>query len=180
MSYRNDHDAALNRVAALEGELARLRGEKGKPEKQRVPESSGRYRLVGAMLGAFALICIGMVWRVTSAGAREVVDVDVEDPYDVVAPIVPMDEATCMAEIDARAVTDAAAADPRNTVRTPIASLFRSPIACRLSSSGRLKGELDNVTSLITVYYENDPVTADGYASAEQLWREYHRARARG
>ena len=35
-----------------------------------------------------------------------------------------------------------------------------------------------NVVSLITVYYESDPVALDGYATAEQLWREYHRAHA--
>ncbi|MFN0246622.1 MAG: hypothetical protein ACKV2T_06920 [Kofleriaceae bacterium] len=73
---------------------------------------------------------------------------------------------------------DAAFADPRGASPRPAAELMRGGLPCG-SSDGPASAEVLNVSSLITAYYENDPVALDGYQSAEQLWREYHRARVK-
>lgn len=60
----------------------------------------------------------------------------------------------------------------------PAATLMRGPVPCGHRPVVMVSAEEENVASLITVYYENDPVTVDGYQAAERLWFEYHRARA--
>jgi len=191
MSYRNDHDAALNRVAALESELARLRGERSevKETKRIEPEERGdEQKLMGVLVaGAAAILgAVGLVWRVTSAESTAAADDEdmSADNTALTAPVVRMepvrpmvDDETCANEIEARAVSDARAADPRGASPIKAVELMRAPIVCG-GTAGVLSVEEANVSSLITVYYENDPVTADRYESAEQLWREYHRARA--
>ena len=181
MSSRNDHDAALNRVAALESELARLRGDRSevKGAKRIEPERDGEQKLIGVLVaGAMAILgAVALVWRVTSV-ENAAADEEEMSPVVQLEPVRPMvDDETCANEIEARAVSDAQAADPRGASPAKVEELMRAPIVCG-GTAGVRSAEEGNVSSLITVYYENDPVTADGYQSAEQLWREYHRARA--
>jgi hypothetical protein len=190
MSYRNDHDAALNRVAALERELAMLKSEPQGTKKNeededelRVSEHGGEHKLMGVLVGgAAAILCIvGLMWRVTSQMEAAPV-VDEEDvPAKVVAPLPApslVDNDACAMQIERWAVRDAAFADPRGVSPRPAAELMRGVAPCS-AGDGDASAEVLNVSSLITVYYENDPVALDGYQSAEQLWREYHRARAK-
>lgn len=183
MSYRNDHDAALDRIAALEGELARLRGEEPevetKPERQWLaPERSGDDALFRILAGGAGAILVVVALLVRASGYGEAA-VDVEPPTTsevaLVAPVLTDDEA-CMTEVRAWAVRDARAADPRAPSRTSPAELMRGPVPC--GRAHIVSTTEENVSSLITVYYESDPVALDGYTSAEQLWFEYHRARA--
>jgi hypothetical protein len=184
MSYRNDHDAALNRVAALESELARMRAEReGKPEvpAKQVARGGG----VGAA-AAFAVLAVSGVaaWAwVKAEPAPEVqpAPVEVREPMAVQAPVFEGSADACMDAIDERAAHDAMATDPRGEAKA-VAVVMRGSAVCHLPSTAGWaspEAEVINVTSLITVYYESNPYAMDNYASAQQLWREYHRARAR-
>ena len=174
MSYRNDHDAALHRVAALEGELARLKAQRGVRARDE-EEPGGESKLMTILVsGALVMLAVAfLVWRATRSyekppAATYDMTMSTKDAGSCAA------NEACAHAIDARAVRDARAADPRGEAPVPVSTLMTAPPVC----GGGAAAIPSNESSLITVYYESDPVALDGYATAEQLWREYHRARA--
>ncbi|MFN0246620.1 MAG: hypothetical protein ACKV2T_06910 [Kofleriaceae bacterium] len=95
MSYRNDHDAALHRVAVLERELATLRGETKQKREDgeddgdvRAREYGGEDQLMRVLVGsAAAILCVvGLAWRVTSQETAPEVD-EHDVPMVTPAPI---------------------------------------------------------------------------------------------
>lgn len=180
MSYRNDHDAALSRVDALERELAQLRGERKAEEKRKRIAPEKGHRVLGVVaVGAGVIACaVGVLWSMTAREypARIVEEPEMQAPEAEVAPEpIVMSREACERSIEEWAVRDARATDPRVAGHESAEVILRRAVVC----AGVLPSvEQENVTSLITVYYESDPVALDGYATAEQLWREYHRARA--
>lgn len=180
MSYRNDHDAALHRVAALEHEIAELR-RVAPVEKRRAPDR--RPMLLGIVtLAMGGLLGIpAAIWMMAIRSGEPVAEMDHVDDVDtaeepVAASALPSEG--CLRQIDARARMDAAAADPRGESPQSFRTLLQRRSTCNLVVAGPASAAEQNVVSLITVYYESDPVALDGYATAEQLWREYHRAHA--
>jgi hypothetical protein len=169
MTYRNDHDAALHRVAALESELAKLQSERVRVKEKPPAPSRDKRKLIVMLVGAIAFLCAaGVVLQTTDMEQTKIV----VDPDRAAAP---MDDITCAHQIQEWAARDARAADPRGAEPVPVIALMKGPVACGAASESIPSNE----SSLISVYYENDPVTLDGYATAEQLWREYHRARTK-
>jgi hypothetical protein len=163
MSYRNDHDAALSRVDALEHELAQLRrersGERSKPRRGRK---------------VFGVIAVGVVCAAAMAWTRGDKTVPAAE---VPAVKIAMTSDPCAGPIEERAARDAKAADPRTVGHRSAIEVMRGAAICGPREAVPSAAE-ENVSSLITVYYDGDPVALDGYATAEQLWREFHRARA--
>ena len=182
MSYRNDHDAALHRVAALEHEIAELRrvgpvAERRAPDRR--PMLLGIVALaMGGLLGVPAAIWM-MALRSDEPAAASVAE-DLAESTEVGAVEEPsaVPSEGCLRQIEARARLDAAAADPRSESPQSFRTLLQRRSTCSLVVAGPASPAEQNVVSLITVYYESDPVALDGYATAEQLWREYHRAHA--
>lgn len=175
MSYRNDHDAALLRITALEGELAQLKKQPpalAKPPQRAWPAIAASLLGVGAVVAAFAAM-------------RATHNTEVEAAPTLAAPL---ELRTCAAGIR-RVSLDAGSTDPRGGAAS-VAPLAATGAACRpelarvavddpkLERWRVAEDRLANVISLITVYYGNDPYALDHYASAPQLWREYEHARA--
>ncbi len=180
MSYRNDHEAALLRVDALELEVARL--QKGAPEKAatkpRSHASLFRVGLAVVLVGAGIAAFIGRDRPTVAAAPAPATERVVPKEVgfrDCIAAIAPVDH-----EIDE--IT----ADPHGAAE-PIAWIARTGASCRaeLTKStdpavrrwAAAEDKLADPISLITVYYGGNPYTLDHYRSAPQLWREYHRAR---
>ena len=176
MSYRNDHDAALHRVAALEGELARLKAQRDVRARDE-EEPGGESKLMTILVsGALVMLAVAfLVWRATRTYEKPPAathDDDITMSTKDAGECAVANDA-CAGAIEARAIRDARAADPRGEAPVPVSTLLTAPAVC-----GGGAAIPSNESSLITVYYESDPVALDGYATAEQLWREYHRARA--
>jgi hypothetical protein len=197
MGYRNDHEAALMRVDALESEVARLRDQAAKKPvvskpKRRTPW--GAIVLSGG--GIVAALAIGMMFRGTVQAAPPSAPLEQE-------PIVDKAEITtglfgkCISEIaPIHQTLDEVATDPRSGTHESIAWLPKTAARCRAeiataSTSQHITGEtralmqrwgaaedeLGSRLSMITVYYGSDPYRLDNYSTSAQLWREFHRAR---
>lgn len=182
MSYRNDHEAALLRVDALEQEVARLR-KTAPPEK---PATKSRARA--------SLFRIGLVALLAGAGVAAILGRDrptvaaAPAPVEQVKPkVVAPDLRDCIAAIAPVDVKlDETTTDPHGAAE-PIAWIAKTGASCRaeLAKSSDpavqrwadAEAKLADPISLITVYYSGDPYTLDHYGTAAQLWREYHRAR---
>lgn len=190
MSYRNDHDAAISRVNALESEVARLRKIASEPPIPPPPRRSGLWAaLVLSTGGVIAALTVGLMFRgaVQAAPAK---------PAVAVAEGASQSIAQCVAAIEPVRVTlDEIATDPRGA-NAKISWLAKTGASCREAISsvatnhkldastrdlasrwGAAEDELGSRISMIDVYYGSDPYRLDGYATAKQLWHEYNRTR---
>jgi hypothetical protein len=185
MSYRNDHEAALLRVDALEQELssmmvARLQttAPTEKPATKSGPRASlFRIALAVVLVGAGIAAIIGRD-RPTVAAAPAPVEQGMPKVggfRECIAAIAPVDD-----KIDETTTDPHGAAEPTAWIAKTGAScraeLARStdPAVRRWAAA---EDKLADPISLISVYYGGDPYTLDHYGTAAQLWREYHRAR---
>lgn len=189
-TYRNDHEAALARVEALEHELAEARRQRRKPGGAPAPVSRKPWPLFAAGLIAGSIgIAAGVALAV--AGSSE--------PAALGAPAPPhvdrSELASCANTIEAAPPIGAELSDPHEAVPLPVTALARTIAPCRaelhtlievapVSAEEREalwrwalhEDELAGAISRIEVYYRSDPYQLDNYSTAEQLWREYSRA----
>lgn len=193
MSYRNDHEAALLRVDALEQEVARLRSAP-QPEAQRPAPKRRPYASLLRAGVAMLLAGIGVVAII----GREHPTVEAALPPAVERVVVPESVAalrSCIAAIKPAEGLNETTTDPHGAANSP-APIVKTGASCRnqLASLGELQldpvvedklrrwavaeDKLADPISMITVYYGADPYALDNYATAPQLWREYRRALA--
>lgn len=183
MTYRNDHEAALHRIDALEAELSRVRRS---TETSPAPPPAKISRAFVIVLASLGLVSAA-VFKLLPAEARE--------PEPRAAPALAPDLlslATCRAAIVPSPHLGAASMHPDHPKR-PIRALVPTGAACRediesaaFRATGsqrdalvtwlRAEDELAGAISRMVVYYESDPIAADGYRSAPQLWSEYDHA----
>ena len=189
MTYRNDHEAALARVDALEGELTKLRKHVAQPHVGALPPPSKPFVLVTSCIVALAAGIAGGV-------ALGVAD-DAGAPHEARAGSTTHREvlAACAAAIERAPPLDATRTDPRRAKSATIEPIARTAAPCRdtlhlvlerdaLSAEERdalwkwaaSEDELSGAISRIQVYYRSDPYKLDAYATARQLWHEYDRA----
>lgn len=199
MSYRNDHEAALHRVQALEDEVARLRtaATASTPTPATKPRRrSSRHYLARAGL---ATVLVGAsVMAIVSRDRPTAVAAPSAPTAPIRAAAIPESLAPlrdCVAQIAPLTTTlDATTTDPRGAGGA-IDEIARTGASCRRELAAYAGVELDpavrdqlrrwstaedtlaNEISMLAVYYGDDPYGLDNYASAPQLWREYHRAR---
>lgn len=200
MTYRNDHEAALQRVAALETELARLR--RNAPPEPRIepPKRSLSDRFGWLMAG------LGMV--ITSVGislytVRIADGFSDEEAFQSPAPSEPPTEAPTVAAprlaslnacragivpLDPR--LDELSTDPHREHPLPMKTIEKVAAPCdpktltdldstfqhRIEIWSDTEARLSNVISLLETYYGANPYALDNYVSAPQLWRELRRA----
>jgi hypothetical protein len=189
MSYRNDHDAAVARVDALQHEVERLAAEN---EKLRVPAASVRKSSFGlglaTVLGGSAVAAIGglLLGLTTSASGSPPAPEPEPAPSGVALnDLMPMSLADCANAIAPRPTTD-----PHKPL--DVAALERTGASCRaalralaaedangedsVTGWARTEDRLANRISLLVVYYSSNPAVLDGYAAAPRLWTEYDAA----
>ena len=189
MSYRNDHDAALARVDALESEIARIKGEQlPAPSAEHIP-ARPPWALLAA-LGASSIVGLGFgiaagahADAVQSPQARQVGRIEralLERCADHIQPSphftaeLADPRAAKPVNVDAIVHTGAAC---RDDLRTFIAtSMISNAEHAQLSTWLATEDELSNSISMIVTYYGSDPYRLDGYSTARQLWLEYDRA----
>jgi hypothetical protein len=206
MSYRNDHDAALARVDALEAELEQMAGDYEQAraalaERTRpVPRRRTRNGPVVALLLAATSISAGVALVLTASPSEPEAPVAARARAAADIPPASVDLVTCLDGIEAsmrvETVFDAETTDPRGALARspqPITGFVAScrPELARAASDGSLdartralfsdwqarEDELTGAISRIVVYYGSDPYQLNGYATAGQLWREFDRAR---
>lgn len=207
MSYRNDHDAALARVDALETELEQMAGEYEKTRAalaaQRPPTRPRRGPGIALAAAMFAVMSVGVGVGITALRAPEpeapvAVARVAPEPYDSSALTPDLEK--CLAGVEASMHSstrfDAETTDPRGALARSPQPIIAIGAGCRPAldravTSTTLDGptrallgrwiaredELAGAISRITVYYGSDPYALDGYATAGQLWREFNRAR---
>jgi hypothetical protein len=191
MSYRNDHDAALHRVDALEGELARLRKLHDKtetPPPKKAPTRTGLF-VASLLIGACTVAVAARSFRAGFA------DASVYEPEPVQAASGhPAGLRACADAIRSPAARfDAITTDPRRGTAEPVSAIVPTGATCRDTMRGwagttnrdliervgvwaASEDQLAGAISRILVYYESDPYLLDNYATAAQLWREYDAA----
>jgi hypothetical protein len=179
MSYRNDHDAALARIADLESELGRVRATTPPPAPPRT-----RRRSPILIAGAAALIGAAGAWvAMRTHAAAPPLALESRTAPPVRAPELPTLRA-CRQAIVPITGFDARTTDPHAVNPRAIAAIEASAARCR-GELGQLAGSNDALRgwlaaedaiagdiSRIAVYYGNDPYRLDNYATAGQLWRE--------
>ncbi len=195
MSYRDDHDAALARIDALEVELERLQRETPPaappPPARRPSRTLTLVAGVAGTLAAFALIGVFVPEAPHPAPAQPMPAQIALDPGDRAALRL------CLDMIETKHVTglDEYSTDPHGTAR-PVAPIVAVGTACRdelarLAQNSSLddaqreavtawqadEDELAGAISRLVVYYESDPYKLDGYQTAPQVWRELDLAR---
>jgi hypothetical protein len=207
MSYRNDHDAALARVDALETELEQMAGEYERTRAALAAKDTAvapRPRKAGAITAVFLAAVasvgagLGMAMLRTPSEPEVPVAVAAADPDDSSA--LTSDLEMCLAGVEASMHTstrfDAETTDPRGSLGRSPQPIIAIGAGCRpeldrVAADTKLdaptrallgrwiarEDELAGAISRITVYYGNDPYALDGYATAGQLWRELDRAR---
>jgi hypothetical protein len=185
MSYRNDHDAALARVDALEAELARVRQAQAvvKPAVPRAHRYRRRLGLASAIsITAGTAVAIAMaatspaptesrVATLDTRVSRTTLDACIADIHP--APTVANDRLT-----PAQAATVQFTGAPcRSDLGDMIAEGLWSPREHDTLVIWRdAEDKLANTIAMVSTYYQSSPATLDGYASSPQLWREYQRA----
>jgi len=207
MSYRNDHDAALARVDALETELEQMAVAY---EKTRAALAETQPVRPARTYGGFAAAIIGLTTVAAGVGlaftrtrGADVAEAPVAvavapSPYDSSA--LTADLVTCLAGVEASMHSstrfDADTTDPRGALARSPQPIIAIGAGCRpaldkavadtsLDAETRAllgrwvarEDELAGAIGRITVYYGSDPYVLDGYATAGQLWRELDRAR---
>ena len=194
MSYRNDHDAALARVDALEQEVAKLRASApAAPHKEHGNASRGGMPVL-AVAGSLVALVAGIAGGVAIAIGNEDASPRIEAQPPVVESVSRETLTACATAIAARpALLDADNTDPHRAQPVSVGSLHRTGAACRdelramaatasrgerdaLGKWAAAEDELAGTISRIQVYYSSDPYKLDGYATAKQLWVEYDRA----
>ncbi len=190
MSYRNDHEAALLRVDALEQEVARLRTTPlppiTKPATRRRPHASlMRFGVAMLLAGAGVAVMIARDRPMVEAAPpptadRVMVPSSVAALRDCIAAITPSDLNAVTADPHGAASSVAPIAKTGAACRKELASLADLGLDPLLSSTFKAwavtEDRLADPISMIAVYYGSDPYLLDNYATAPQLWREYHRA----
>jgi hypothetical protein len=201
MSYRNDHDAALHRVDALEGELARLRKEydaKSRQPAPDVPTKPIRRGWIGIVM--VAVVVAAWVYREsrTTTVQPAVPAPVIEQVVVKQKPVAPApDLRSCANAIEKLSIRlDASNTDPHGATRdgTPRQSVSRiagTGAGCRAALSAHAKSSGDElfvawsaaedqlagtITRILVYYNDVDPYVLDNYATADQLWREYDAA----
>lgn len=191
MSYRNDHDAALARVDALELENARLAGENAKlraPMPATAESSFGKKATV-LFGGAATSITVAILAVVASGSPKAHHHKAVQ-----AAHVTHVDLAACAIGLAAKPELGPKTTDPHEPTSLRVDPITRTT-GCRdeirqaldegvISDVERYvltrwltaEDDLANRVSLITTYYGSDPYRLDGYSSAPQLWREYDQA----
>lgn len=181
-TYRNDHEAALARVAALELELDKARKSKAtpvatSPRPRRKPWPVFAASVAGLVVGMASGVALAVV------GAPDSARVD-RDKLS-----------SCANEIEAPAGFGADETDPHQVAPISIKPIARTAAPCRdelhamielaqLSRDERdalwkwavQEDELAGAIARIEVYYASDPYELDSYSTAKQLWIEYDRA----
>lgn len=198
MTYRNDHEAALARIDALEHELTELRAAPApaEPVEHRAPRPRDRTAVVltACTVGLFAGIVGGVMLGLGGESPRE------PRPHTVVkhdssAPVRRDFILWCADAIRQGPIRSTQLTDPHGTHALRIEPTGHTGVACRdevnqyvtspeLTANEREalwqwavhEDELAGASSRIEVYYANDPAKLDGYATAPQLWLEYDRA----
>jgi hypothetical protein len=184
MSYRNDHDAALARIDALEAELAALQSATPEPEIAK-PRRGVPWLTLGVALSA--TIAVGTMFGVfefnqgINRGREQAV------ATLTLAPVAPSTRSYdgCRAQITHPLGLSAGSTDPRGSAHD-VHAIVHTEAPCRLELQhstdpairrwSRAENELAGDISRIVVYYEHDPYTLDGYTTAGQLWKEYDAA----
>lgn len=200
MSYRNDHDAALSRVDALEIELETLRLAYEKQQAQ-VPThvAPAPRRATWLAIGVLAAVCGGLTTYQVIRSNGETSAEDIVEVAPIAAPTYGMDDREelrlCAAAIEKLGTTRTAAnTDPHGSRALPVKPIVETGARCRLilkdwrtidvddalrpklAEWARAEDELVGSITRTVIYYDNDPYRADNYVSAPQLWREYDRA----
>jgi hypothetical protein len=186
MSYRNDHDAALARIAALEDELEQVRkATPPVPTPAPVRRRWGRVML-GIGSAAFALATVTMVTVAVVPRHKRAEVPSMSAP----APAMQVDVATlraCRNAITHVSGLDARTTDPHAETPRSVGELDAVGARCRAELAAAAAGdarygvwlnaedELAGDISRIQVYYASDPYRLDGYSTAAQLWHEYER-----
>lgn len=182
MSYRNDHEAALLRVDALEQEIEQLK--KAAPvvdkpaTKPRSHASLFRIALATLLVGAGVAAFVARDRPTVAAAPAPAIEVGPKvapSLRDCIAAIAPVDRKI-----------DETTTDPHGDADS-VAWIARTGASCRADIAhstdpaierwAAAEDKLADPISLITVYYGSDPYRLDNYSTAAQLWREYHRAR---
>jgi hypothetical protein len=181
MSYRNDHDAALARVDALERELAVLKG-----ERIELPQSPRRMPWLVLAVSAAALIAsliFGLF--IKDERLREQTEQRVAQAEEQVASVSRDELELCVAKLPPRPLYFDPLADKLQIVA---ASGACRNLVHRYVDGGLLandehraaaiwawaEDDLANSISLITEYYRVGP-DVDDHATERQLWLEYDR-----
>lgn len=190
MTYRNDHEAALARIDALEHELAEVRATPARaPEQLLAPRYRNRAGIVmgACTVGLFGGIVGGFV--LGSGPDRE------PRPHAATKPAV---SAPVQRDVIRRCADwiqeNARIADrqpPRAETIAHVGAPCRGELHDYIRSPDLSDGEREALwqwavqedelvgdIARIEVYYTNDPEKLDSYASESQLWREYDRAYA--
>ena len=183
MSYRNDHDAALARVDALETEVERLRKQ---PVALPAVVRTGIAKRTAVGVAVAALLAGGIATatfygevsaepaeRVASLDAR-VNRVNLDACIADIARMPDVPDSGVLTPTLVHAVDHSAAACDVREVRN--AGIWAPSEHAALDAWISAEDNLSNAISMIDVYYAG-AATLDNYASARQLWREYERAR---
>jgi hypothetical protein len=189
-TYRNDHEASLARVAALEQALYTLRKNSEKVPRTAPPAVSRKpWPLFAASLAALTLGTFGGVALGIANSQRP------SDAKPAVSAVDRTKLVECANGIEAAPLLGADLTDPRHPSPRPVAPIAATAAPCRadltrlieiapLSPDERVllwrwavqEDELAGAISRIEVYYASDPYALDNYSTAKQLWVEYDRA----
>ena len=198
MSYRNDHDAALARVDALEHENAQLAAENLTLRGGGTTEPRPTVNKHGLVLAMIAAATAGTVIAVFASGdtspPRPHFELPAPSPEPALHMTRVMDLDKCTLAINEHpGYADDKATDPHGSHQA-LDGVMRST-GCRdeirwtldtavLSTEQRhalvtwadAEDRLANSVSMIGEYYAHDPYDLDGYSTAPQLCTEYNRA----
>jgi hypothetical protein len=163
MSYRDDHDAALARVDALEHELASVRDRDRDIPATLQPKPRKPWLLLGACIAALTMGIVGGVAVGASGGDTRAV----EKPAPGVSTVEPRLLEGCMP------------ASCREAVHGLLeGAAIRADERAVLVEWATAEDELAGAATRRDVYYANDPFALDGYSTARQVEIEYERALA--
>lgn len=189
MSYRNDHDAALARVDALQAEVAQLKRDAAKAPRPPVRRGALRWlgagigiaTLAGIFTGAFVLGSSAEAESQTSEAVAQLdtrmhrarLDLCVEAIAQTPQRVAP----DSVSPGDLRAF-EAMAGSCLTTLRAVRGEGLWSPAEIEALDAWITAEEtLGNTVSMMSIYYSDQP-PRDNYASSAQLSREYGRARS--
>ncbi|HTL37915.1 MAG TPA: hypothetical protein VL326_32510 [Kofleriaceae bacterium] len=203
MSYRNDHDAALARVDALEADNERLASENAKlraGDTVELPTPARSRRRGPIVVASVAGIAVAVAVGVMATVAAPVHAPPIPTPLVPAAGDKPTEvftkadlERCARGLVNTPADRDATSTDPRGTGHS-VAPVLHST-GCRaeirdvldtatisaaerrtLATWADAEARLDATVAMVAEYYKTDPYKLDSYSTAPQLWTEYNRA----